>query len=118
MPLNAKGKKIKAAMKREYGSKKGEQVFYASENKGTVKGVTKSEGKADMPHGKHGGMHGTRTPGAAKKATRPSRKAVFKRTRQGTRSAPGPVTTPPAKSAKRLAKKSRPAAKRPTMRRY
>ena len=41
MPLNAKGKKIKAAMKQQYGKKKGESVFYAAENKGTVKGVTK-----------------------------------------------------------------------------
>lgn len=42
MPLNAKGKKIKAAMQKEYGKKAGEKVFYASENKGTIKGVTKS----------------------------------------------------------------------------
>jgi len=41
MPLNAKGEEIKEAMKKEYGEKKGEQVFYASENKGTIKGVTK-----------------------------------------------------------------------------
>jgi hypothetical protein len=26
-------------MKQEYGSKKGESVFYASANKGTIKGV-------------------------------------------------------------------------------
>ena len=39
MPLNPKGKKIKAAMKKQYGAKKGEQVFYASESKGTIKGV-------------------------------------------------------------------------------
>lgn len=26
-------------MEKEYGSKKGESVFYASENKGTIKGV-------------------------------------------------------------------------------
>lgn len=43
MPLTKKGKKIKAAMKKEYGSKKGEQVFYASENKGTIKGVAKKK---------------------------------------------------------------------------
>ena len=43
MPLNKKGQKIKAAMKKEYGAKKGEQVFYASENKGTIKGVTKKK---------------------------------------------------------------------------
>ena len=42
MPLNEKGKKIKKAMKEEYGAEKGEQVFYASENKGTISGVTKS----------------------------------------------------------------------------
>lgn len=41
MPLNKKGSKIKAAMEKEYGKKKGEAVFYASENKGTIKGVTK-----------------------------------------------------------------------------
>lgn len=41
MPLNEKGRKIKAAMAREYGPEKGEQVFYASENKGSIKGVTK-----------------------------------------------------------------------------
>jgi hypothetical protein len=39
MPLTKKGKKIKAAMTEEYGAKRGEQVFYASRNKGTIKGV-------------------------------------------------------------------------------
>ena len=32
MPLTSKGKKIKRAMQKEYGSKKGESVFYASIN--------------------------------------------------------------------------------------
>ena len=41
MPLNQKGQKIKKAMQKQYGKKKGERVFYASENKGTIKGVTK-----------------------------------------------------------------------------
>lgn len=41
MPLTKKGKKIKAAMSKEYGAKKGESVFYASKNKGTIKGVEK-----------------------------------------------------------------------------
>lgn len=45
MPLNKKGKKIKNAMMKEYGAKKGESVFYASENKGTIKGVTQKKGK-------------------------------------------------------------------------
>jgi len=45
MPLTKKGKKIKSAMVEEYGKKKGETVFYASENKGRIKGVTKKTGK-------------------------------------------------------------------------
>ncbi len=44
MPLNTKGKKILAAMKKQYGAKRGEKVFYSSENKGTIKGVTKKKG--------------------------------------------------------------------------
>lgn len=39
MPLTDKGKKILKSMKKEYGDKKGETVFYASRNKGTIKGV-------------------------------------------------------------------------------
>ena len=39
MPLTPKGKKIKVAMKKQYGAKKGEQVFYASKNKGTITGT-------------------------------------------------------------------------------
>jgi hypothetical protein len=39
MPLTKKGKKIMKNMKQEYGSKKGESVFYASANKGNIKGV-------------------------------------------------------------------------------
>ena len=41
VPLNKKGKEIKSAMTKEYGAKKGARVFYASENKGTIKGVVK-----------------------------------------------------------------------------
>lgn len=47
MPLNVKGKKILAAMQKEYGEKKGTAIFYASENKGTIKGV-KKKGKSLM----------------------------------------------------------------------
>ena len=39
MPLTKKGEKIKRAMVKQYGKKKGEQVFFASENRGTIKGV-------------------------------------------------------------------------------
>lgn len=43
MPLTKKGKKIMQSMKEQYGSKKGESVFYASANKGKIKGVEKAE---------------------------------------------------------------------------
>lgn len=43
MPLSKKGKEIKAAMAKEYGKKQGEKIFYASENKGTIKNVTKKK---------------------------------------------------------------------------
>lgn len=39
MPLTAKGSTILGAMKNKYGAKKGTSVFYASINKGSVKGA-------------------------------------------------------------------------------
>lgn len=42
MPLTKKGRTVKNAMVKEYGSKKGESVFYAMENSGKLKGVKKS----------------------------------------------------------------------------
>jgi hypothetical protein len=39
MPLTPKGEEIKSNMEKEYGTKKGTSVFYASANKGTIKGV-------------------------------------------------------------------------------
>ena len=41
MPLIKKGKKIMKSMKKQYGTKRGEQVFYASLNKKKIKGVKK-----------------------------------------------------------------------------
>jgi len=41
VPLTKKGKKIKRAMEKEYGKKKGEAIFYASQNAGTIKGTHK-----------------------------------------------------------------------------
>lgn len=38
MPKTKKGKKIMRSMKKTYG-KKAKEVFYASANKGTIKGV-------------------------------------------------------------------------------
>ena len=49
MPLTSKGRKIKAAMKKEFGGKKGERVFYASANKGTIKGVERRSLSGRMP---------------------------------------------------------------------
>lgn len=45
MPLTKKGAKVKKAMQDQYGKKKGEQVFYASENAGKIKGVHKKKKK-------------------------------------------------------------------------
>lgn len=45
MTLTKKGTKIMKAMKKEYGKIKGEGVFYASRNKGTIKGVEKKSKK-------------------------------------------------------------------------
>ena len=41
MPMTKKGKTIMKAMTSEYGKEKGKQVFYASKNKGKIKGVDK-----------------------------------------------------------------------------
>ena len=40
-PLSEKGKKILKQMRKEYGAKKGKQVFYASINKGKITGAHK-----------------------------------------------------------------------------
>ena len=48
MPLTKKGAKVKKAMAKTYGKKKGEKVFYAAENKGTIKGLTRAGGKNYM----------------------------------------------------------------------
>ena len=45
MPLTTKGNKIKAAMEKQYGKKKGKTVFYSAANKGTIKGVEKRTSK-------------------------------------------------------------------------
>ena len=50
MPLTDKGQKILGSMKKQYGSKKGENVFYASANKGTITGIEKRK------HANKGGL--------------------------------------------------------------
>jgi len=41
VPLTDKGQKILGNMKKQYGKDKGESVFYASANKGTITGIEK-----------------------------------------------------------------------------
>jgi len=48
MPLTKKGRKIKGAMQEQYGKKKGQAVFYASQNKGTITGTHKPAKKGLM----------------------------------------------------------------------
>lgn len=43
MPLTKKGKKIMSSMKKQYGAKKGKQVFYSSQNKGIITGTHKKD---------------------------------------------------------------------------
>lgn len=50
MPLTKKGKKVKKAMEESYAKKgkskkEADAIFYASENKGTIKGVSKKKKK-------------------------------------------------------------------------
>ena len=50
MPLTDKGQKIKKSMVEQYGPDKGESVFYASANKGTITGIEKRK------HANKGGL--------------------------------------------------------------
>jgi len=45
MPLTAKGRKIKKALGKEYGAKKGESIFYAMRNAGKITGVERKRKK-------------------------------------------------------------------------
>jgi hypothetical protein len=45
MPLTKKGLKIRESMEKYYGKDKGDEVFYASINKGKIRGAEKKKGK-------------------------------------------------------------------------
>ena len=45
MPLTIKGSKIRKKLEQFYGKDKGDEVFYASINKGKIKGAEKKKGK-------------------------------------------------------------------------
>ncbi len=51
MPLTSKGKKIKRAMREQYGDEAGDRVFYASENSGKLKGVARAGSGGRMGRG-------------------------------------------------------------------
>lgn len=48
MPLTAKGEKILASFKREYGPKEGERYFYAAKNAGTITGIDEAAAAGEM----------------------------------------------------------------------
>jgi len=52
MPLTSKGKKILRSMKKQYGSEKGEDVFYASQKKKTITGTHKKRKLYRKKHAK------------------------------------------------------------------
>ena len=79
-------------MKKQYGEKKGEQVFYASANKGTVKGVAKR--KKFAPGGSVGKAGKSAKPKTKSKSrvneagnyTKPTlRKRLFNKIKAGTK---------------------------------
>lgn len=45
MPITKKGLKIMAAMRKQYGKDEAGKVFYASRNKGVIKGIDKKRTK-------------------------------------------------------------------------
>lgn len=51
MPLTSKGEEIKKAMQEQYGKERGERVFYASENKGTIEGVHQKDSQEQAGFG-------------------------------------------------------------------
>lgn len=51
MPLNEKGRKIMSSMQRTYGPETAKRVFYASINKGRIRGV---EGKRSKRRSRRG----------------------------------------------------------------
>jgi hypothetical protein len=55
MALTEKGKKIRNEMRKKYGSKRGDQVFYASANKGTITGVEEGMKKKSVKKMSSGG---------------------------------------------------------------
>ena len=45
MPLTDKGEEIMSGMRKTYGPERGERVFYASKNAGTISGVDRADAR-------------------------------------------------------------------------
>ena len=52
MPQTIKGEKIEGALKKEYGTKRGKKIYYASIVKGKIKGVEGKGGKGTLAKAK------------------------------------------------------------------
>lgn len=97
MPKTAKGKKIMAAMKREYGAEKGEQVFYASENAGTISGVHKRSATGQSRASATGIARSAK--GQARAVAASSRKKAAKKVTSSTSSTSSKKRTPAKKTS-------------------
>ena len=89
MPLNKKGKEIMSSMKKTYGAKKGEQVFYATANKGKIKDVEEKAKGGKVRKTSKSSKPNTKSKSRVNEAgnyTKPSmRKRLFNRIKAGTK---------------------------------
>lgn len=87
MPLTTKGQKIMSSMKRTYGGKKGEQVFYATANAGKIKNVEEKAKGGRVRKTSKSSKSKTKSKSRVNEAgnyTKPSmRKALFNRIKAG-----------------------------------
>lgn len=73
-PLTEKGKEILSNMKEQYGAEKGEQVFYASKNKGTISGVDSKTGDDWSPEARQKALEARRRNAKGGQRQEPSEK--------------------------------------------
>jgi hypothetical protein len=62
MPLTAKGEKVKSALTKEYGEKKGESVLYGLKNKGKLTGIDHDQDLFIARQTTGASLHGRDTP--------------------------------------------------------
>ena len=87
MPLTEKGKDIMQSMKRTYGGKKGEQVFYATANAGKISGVEEKAKGGKVGKGRKSSGNKAKSKSRVNEAgnyTKPGiRKRLFERIKAG-----------------------------------